>query len=214
MQSSETTLTLSTHHFNILMLTIFATGALMVFHNNHNYGIMTLPSKESGPGSWSIEDRERFYLGIAGKGDNATLPAAASDVLERAMASHVAATRRTRLTCGMSVRGSAAEMSLSCARGKRREWGRNEGVRLERRRGGDARDVRPARRRRCASRRFSVVRARTTWLHRRLSTSATHTSTRISSGVGVGDTYTGTGRRVWGQRGPMARGHAPGRSGK
>ena len=78
MQSSETTLTLSTHHFNILMLTIFATGALMVFHNNHNYGIMTLPSKESGPGSWSIEDRERFYLGIAGKGDNATLPAAAS----------------------------------------------------------------------------------------------------------------------------------------
>ena len=47
-------------------------------------------------------------------------------------------------------------MSLSCARGERREWGRNEGVRLERRRGGDARDVRPARRRRCASRRFSV----------------------------------------------------------
>ena len=58
------------------------------------------------------------------------------------------------------------------------------------------------------------VRARTTRLHRRLSTSATHTSTRISCGGGVGGTYSGTGRRASGQWGAMARGHAPGRSGK
>ena len=41
-------------------------------------------------------------------------------------------------------------MSLSCARGKRREWGRNEGVRLERRRGG--------RRSRCPTGASSAVR--------------------------------------------------------